>query len=286
MNPTKTMYRKKQVAQKVFLYIFLITVSFIMIYPYLWSLTASFKTDHQLYSGNPLDLLPNPWSLANFQNVLTRLPFLRFLINSFFLSTIVPFFMIMISTLAGYSFARLNFKGKNLVFFLLLALMMMPGHITLIPNYALVRMLGWIDKYIALIIPQIFSAGIVFNLFIMRQFFLSFPKELEDAAIIDGCSRFRIFWQIFLPNALPAIATVAIISFKNQWNSFLWPLVVINDYQKMPVQVGLSYLKINIETSWGSLLAGSTLSIIPIILVFVIFQRYFINSMLVSGLKG
>ena len=280
------MYRKKQVAQKVFLYIFLITVSFIMIYPYLWSLTASFKTDHQLYSGNPLDLLPNPWSLANFQNVLTRLPFLRFLINSFFLSTIVPFFMIMISTLAGYSFARLNFKGKNLVFFLLLALMMMPGHITLIPNYALVRMLGWIDKYIALIIPQIFSAGIVFNLFIMRQFFLSFPKELEDAAIIDGCSRFRIFWQIFLPNALPAIATVAIISFKNQWNSFLWPLVVINDYQKMPVQVGLSYLKINIETSWGSLLAGSTLSIIPIILVFVIFQRYFINSMLVSGLKG
>ena len=286
MNPTKTMYRKKQVAQKVFLYIFLITVSFIMIYPYLWSLTASFKTDHQLYSGNPLDLLPKPWSLVNFRNVLTRLPFLRFLINSFFLSTIVPFFMIMISTLAGYSFARLNFKGKNVIFFFLLALMMMPGHITLIPNYALVRMLGWIDKYIALIIPQIFSAGIVFNLFIMRQFFLSFPKELEDAAIIDGCSRFRIFWQIFLPNALPAIATVAIISFKNQWNSFLWPLVVINDYQKMPVQVGLSYLKINIETSWGSLLAGSTLSIIPIILVFIIFQRYFINSMLVSGLKG
>ena len=201
MNTTKSMYRKKQVAQKAFLYIFLIIVSFIMIYPYLWSLSASFKTDQQLYSGNPLDLLPKPWSLVNFRNVLTRLPFLRFLINSFFLSTIVPFFMIMISTLAGYSFARLNFKGKNVIFFFLLALMMMPGHITLIPNYALVRMLGWIDKYIALIIPQIFSAGIVFNLFIMRQFFLSFPKELEDAAIIDGCSRFRIFWQIFLPNA-------------------------------------------------------------------------------------
>ncbi len=268
------------------MYLMLIVISIIMLYPFLWSISASFKEDTQLYNGNPLDLIPDPFTLENYERVLTILPFGRFLLNSALISTIVPFFMICISTLAAYAFARMNFAGKNVVFMLLLAVMMVPGHITLIPKYALMRMLGWIDSYQALIVPQIFSANIVFNLFFMRQFYLSFPKELEEAAIIDGCSRFKIFTKIILPNSKPALATIAIISFKNQWNSLLWPLVVINDYNKMPIQVGLTYLQTNIDASWGALIAGATLSIVPIIVVFVIFQRYFINGMLSSGLTG
>lgn len=268
------------------MYIMLIVISIIMLYPYLWSISASFKEDTQLYNGNPLDLIPSPFTLENYERALTVLPFGRFLLNSLITSTVVPFFMICISTLAAYAFARMNFAGKNFIFILLLGVMMMPGHITLIPNYSLMQMLGWIDSYQALIIPQIFSANIVFNLFFMRQFYLSFPKELEEAAIIDGCSRFKVFTKIILPNSKPALATIAIISFKNQWNSLLWPLVVINDYKKMPIQVGLTYLQTNVDASWGALIAGATLSIIPIILIFIIFQRYFVNGMLSSGLTG
>jgi multiple sugar transport system permease protein len=268
------------------MYIMLIVISIIMLYPYLWSISASFKEDTQLYNGNPLDLIPSPFTMENYERALTVLPFGRFLLNSLITSTVVPFFMICISTLAAYAFARMNFAGKNFIFLLLLGVMMMPGHITLIPKYSLMRMLGWIDTYQALIIPQIFSANIVFNLFFMRQFYLSFPKELEEAAIIDGCSRFKIFTKIILPNSKPALATIAIISFKNQWNSLLWPLVVINDYKKMPIQVGLTYLQTNVDASWGALIAGATLSIVPVILIFIIFQRYFVNGMLSSGLTG
>ncbi|NMC46361.1 MAG: carbohydrate ABC transporter permease [Chloroflexi bacterium] len=271
---------------KTGMYIMLIVISIIMLYPYLWSISASFKEDTQLYNGNPLDLIPSPFTMENYERALTVLPFGRFLLNSLITSTVVPFFMICISTLAAYAFARMNFAGKNFIFLLLLGVMMMPGHITLIPKYSLMRMLGWIDTYQALIIPQIFSANIVFNLFFMRQFYLSFPKELEEAAIIDGCSRFKIFTKIILPNSKPALATIAIISFKNQWNSLLWPLVVINDYKKMPIQVGLTYLQTNVDASWGALIAGATLSIVPVILIFIIFQRYFVNGMLSSGLTG
>jgi multiple sugar transport system permease protein len=271
---------------KTGMYIMLIVISIIMLYPYLWSISASFKEDTQLYNGNPLDLIPSPFTMENYERALTVLPFGRFLLNSLITSTVVPFFMICISTLAAYAFARMNFAGKNFIFLLLLGVMMMPGHITLIPKYSLMRMLGWIDTYQALIIPQIFSANIVFNLFFMRQFYLSFHKELEEAAIIDGCSRFKIFTKIILPNSKPALATIAIISFKNQWNSLLWPLVVINDYEKMPIQVGLTYLQTNVDASWGALIAGATLSIVPVILIFIIFQRYFVNGMLSSGLTG
>jgi len=271
---------------KGLLFFLLAAMAFTTLYPYIWSVTASFKTDKQLYNGNPLDLIPNPFVLDNYQNALTRVPFGRFLLNTTLVATVVPLVSIAISSLAAYSFARLRFPGRDVIFIMLLGVMMMPGHITLIPNYDIVRRLGWINTYWAMIIPPIFGSGIVFNLFFMRQFFLGFPRELEEAATIDGCSRFKIFTHLLLPNAKPALATIAIISFKDQWNAFLWPLVVINDYKMMPIQVGLSYFQGNVHTSWGTLLAGATLSILPLILVFIIFQRYFVSGMLTSGLAG
>lgn len=267
-------------------YLLLTLLALAMIYPYIWSITASFKMDRQIYNGNPLDLVPRPFIVKNYVDAWTAVPFGRFLLNSLFLSILVPFISLCVSTLAAYSFARLRFRGRDAVFLALLGVMMMPGHITLIPNYVLMRYLGWINSYLALIIPPAFSGGTVFNTFFMRQYFLSIPKELEDAATIDGCSIFSVFTRIILPNSKPALAALAIISFKNQWNAFLWPLIVINSIQMMPVQVGLSYFQGSVRTSWGTLLAGTTLAIVPLIIVFLFFQRYFVSSMLTSGLAG
>lgn len=273
-------------ASRAGLYLVLGILALVMIYPYIWSLTASFKVDRQIYNGNPLDLVPRPFTVQNYADAWTMVPFGRFLLNSLFLSVVVPALSICVSSLAAYSFARLRFRGRDVVFLALLGVMMMPGHITLIPNYALMRHLRWVNTYLALIIPPVFGAGTVFNTFFMRQFFLSIPKELEDAATIDGCSILGTFLRIILPNSKPALAAVAIIAFKNEWNAFLWPLVVINSFKMMPIQVGLSYFQGNVHTSWGTLLAGTTLAIAPLVVVFLFFQRYFVSSMLMSGLAG
>jgi multiple sugar transport system permease protein len=257
-----------------------------MIYPYLWSFSSSFKTDRQIYNGNPLDLVPNPAITENYTDALARVPFFRFLENSLFLSLVVPGLSMVISVLAAYAFARLEFKGRNIVFLFVLGTMMLPGHITLIPRFIMMRYLGWINTYWALIIPSAFGGMAVFNTFLLRQFFLSFPKELEEAAIIDGCSRWQILLKILLPNSTAALATVAIISFKNEWNAFLWPLVVINDLEKMPIQVGLSFFQNGVSGSWGTLLAGAVMALVPLIIVFIIFQRYFISSTVTTGLAG
>lgn len=278
--------RSLRAAQRGLGYLILTLLALAMIYPYIWSITASFKTDRQIYNGNPLDLVPRPAILANYVRAWTVVPFGRFLANSFFLSTLVPLIALSVSTLAGYSFARLRFRGRDAIFMALLGVMMLPGHITLIPNYVLMRYLHWINTYLALIIPPAFGSGTVFNTFFMRQYFLSIPKELEDAATIDGCSTLGVFTRIILPNSKPALAALAIISFKGEWNAFLWPLVVINSMKMMPIQVGLSYFQGNIGSSWGVLLAGSTLAIAPLIVVFLFFQRYFVSSMLTSGLAG
>lgn len=259
-------------------------LSIIMIYPFLWAVSASFKTTTQLYNGNPLNIIPSPFIINNYQRVLELLPFGRFILNSMFLSTVVPFLQIVFASMAAYSFARLNFKGKNVVFLILLSTMMIPGHITLIPNYIIMRLLHWIDRYAALIVPSIVSGGNIFNIFFLRQYFLSIPKDLEDAAIIDGCSRFRVFSKIIIPNAKPALATVAIFSFNRKWNDFLWPMVIINSYEKMPIQVGLTYLKGVVNTNWGELLAGTTIAIIPIIVIFLIFQKFFVRTVVNTGL--
>lgn len=276
---------RRNVIKTFGLYVVLIAIAVVMLYPFVWSFTASFKTTAQIYNGNTLDLWPRPFTTANYVRAWTALPFYRFILNSLFLSVIVPFFSIWFAAMAAYSFARLRFRGRDLVFVLLLAVMMMPGHITLIPNYAIVRSLGWINQYEALIIPAIFSGQIVINIFFLRQYLLSVPKELDEAAIIDGCSRFGIWARILMPNAKPALATLVILSFVTQWNAFLWPVVVINDYWKMPVQVGLSYFKSGTNTDWGVLMAGATLSIIPMVIVFLIFQKQFVKGLLTSGFK-
>jgi multiple sugar transport system permease protein len=271
---------------QVVLYVVLVLLAAIMIYPFLWSVTASFKTNRQIFSGNPLHLIPRPATFDNYRRAFELMPFGRFLLNSAMLAIVVPAASILIGSMAAYAFARMDFSGRDLIFLALLGVMMMPGHITLIPRFALVRKLRWINKYTALIIPGIFSGQLVFNIFLMRQHFLSVPRELEEAALIDGCSRWGVWWKVVMPNSKPAIATLAIMGFKSEWNSFLWPNIVINDYMKMPIQVGLSCLQSNMRTGWDVLMAGTTIAIIPLIIIFLCFQRFFISGVMTSGMGG
>ena len=279
------MKRKARVST-VILYVILIFLAVIMIYPFVWSVTASFKTSRQIYGGNPLDLIPRPFTLNNYKRVLELLPFGRFLLNSMLLATVVPVISIVLASMAAYAFARLEFRGRDVIFMLLLGVMMLPGHVTLIPRYALMIKLGWVNRYIALIIPAVFSASLVFKIFFMRQHFLSIPRELEEAALIDGCSLWGVWRNIMMPNSKPALAALAIIGFKTEWNSFLWPNIVINDFMKMPIQVGLTYLQSNAQSSWDILMAGTTIAIVPVILIFICFQQYFMAGSLTSGMGG
>lgn len=279
------MKRKARVST-VILYVVLIFLAVMMIYPFVWSVTASFKTSRQIYGGNPLDLIPKPFTLNNYKRVLELLPFGRFLLNSMLLATVVPVISIVLASMAAYAFARLEFRGRDVIFMLLLGVMMLPGHVTLIPRYALMIKLGWVNRYIALIIPAVFSASLVFKIFFMRQHFLSIPRELEEAALIDGCSQWGVWWNIMMPNSKPALAALAIIGFKTEWNSFLWPNIVINDFMKMPIQVGLTYLQSNAQSSWDILMAGTTIAIVPVILIFICFQQYFMAGSLTSGMGG
>ena len=274
-----------KVGQIVF-YIVMFFMSLIMIYPFIWAVTSSFKTTAQLYSGNPFDVIPNPFTLYSYKKIMEILPVWRFALNSLFLSTLVPVLQIALASMAAYSFARLKFKGKNVIFLMFLSTLMIPGHITLIPNFIIMRVLHWTDKYVALIVPPLVDGQNIFNIFFLRQYFLSIPKELEDAAIIDGCSFFKVFKSIILPNAKPALATIAILSFNTIWNMFLWPMIVMQTYEKMPIQVGLAYLKSAVSTNMGELLAGSTVAIIPTIIVFLVFQKYFIKTIVNTGLGG
>jgi len=264
---------------------FMLALSFIMIYPFVWSLLSSFKQSAQLYGGNPLDIIPRPFILENYTRLFEVLPFDRFLVNSLFLSVAMPLCMIAVASFTAYALTRMEFPGRNILFLAFIATMMIPSHVTLIPNYKIVVDMGLINTYAALFLNNMFTGANAFNIFFFRQFFLSIPKDLENAAIIDGCSRLGVFFRIVLPNAKPAIATTAILSFRGVWNAFLWPMLVLNDYDKLTLTVGLKYLK-EWEPNWAVLLAGSSLSIVPIVIIFLIFQRHFMASTMNSGFGG
>lgn len=264
---------------------FMIAICLIMVYPFVWSFFSSFKSQQQLYGGNPLALLPDEATFDNYRRLFEVLPFDRFIVNSVVLSIAIPVAMIAVASLTAYALTRLQFRGRNVLFLAFVATMMIPSHVTLIPNYKIIIDMHLANTYLALFLSSMFTGANAFNIFFFRQFFLSFPKDLENAAIIDGCSRFGVFLRVILPNAKPAIATTAILSFRSVWNSFLWPMLVITDYDRLTLTVGLKYLK-EWETNWAVLLAGATISIVPILIVFFAFQRQFVASTMNTGFGG
>ena len=227
--------------------------------------------------------MPTSFVWENYVRAWKVVPFARFYLNSIIVVVLTTAGQVATSALSAYAFARLHFPGRDKIFFAYLATMMIPGAVTMIPVFILLRSLGWIDTYKALILPGIFTA---YGTFMLRQFFLTLPKDLEDAAKIDGCGYFGIFWKILLPLSRPALATLTTFTFMGTWMNFMWPLVVINSHEKFTLPVGLAYFQSLHHTDWTLLMAGSLMMILPVLLLFVFNQRYFVEGIKLSGIKG
>ncbi|MFA5837498.1 MAG: carbohydrate ABC transporter permease [Bellilinea sp.] len=253
-----------------------------MIIPFIWSVVTSLKSAENIFSHSAF-WIQFPPDFSAYKQIWERIPLLLYAGNTLKVALIVTVGQLATSSLAGYAFARLKFPGRDKLFFVYIATMMIPGMVLLIPNFVVMRNLGAINTHWALILSAVGSA---FGTFLMRQFFLSFPSELEDAAKLDGCNPFMFYWHILLPNSKPILTTLGLMAFQNIWNDFQWPLIVLNDESKRTLQLGLSYLMSEYYTDWTLLMAGAIITLLPIILLFFAVQKYFVQSFKFTGLKG
>ncbi len=263
-------------------YLVLSAGALLMIGPFVWMVSTAFKGAEAAFAFPP-EFVPRPFTLRNFAEVGTIVPFGRYLFNSAFVATMITVSELVTASLAAYAFARLRFPGRDALFLLYLGTLMIPGQVTLIPNFVLMRYLGWLNTYQALIVPAAFTA---FGTFLLRQFFLTIPRELEEAARIDGCSYFGVYRRIILPLSGPALATLGVFSFMGAWNAFLWPLVMISDKDMRTLTVALRSFQTEYGTEWTYLMAGSTIALIPILVLYVIAQKYFVRGIALTGLGG
>lgn len=277
---------RREFVQKTLAYFVLILGAITMIGPFIWMVSTSLKNPGDVISYQKpwwFDWVPTAFVWQNYQKAFDVVPFLRFYLNSIFVVICITIGQVATSAMSAYAFARLRFRGRDKIFFAYLATMMIPGAVTMIPVFILLKYLGWIDTYKALIFPAIFTA---YGTFMLRQFFLTLPRELEDAAKIDGCSYFGIFWRILLPLSKPALATLTTFTFMGSWMNFMWPLIVINSHEKFTLPVGLAYFQTLHSTDWTLLMAGSVMMILPILIVFIFNQRYFVEGIKLTGIKG
>lgn len=276
------MRNPEEKAANIIAYLVLTVVGITMLVPFLWMISTSVKPMDEVYVFPPR-WIPSHLVLSNYRDAWNAAPFARFIFNSSIVAIVTTISQLFLCSLAAYAFARLNFWGRDTIFLMFLATTMIPGQVTLIPSYLIMKWLGWVDTYYALIVPGLTSVS---NTFLLRQFFLSFPKELEDAARIDGCSRFSILTKIVLPNSKPALVVVGLFTFLGSWNSFVWPLIVTNRTEMKTIQIGLTWFRDQFYTiNWTQLMAGSTIAALPIIVLFLIFQRYLVSGIVLSGLK-
>jgi multiple sugar transport system permease protein len=269
-------------------YLLLVVLSVVWAVPVAWMVLTSVKPEAQIISVPPR-WFPNQLSDFTLQHYIDVLFFPRGInliqsfTNSIFVAAIGTLLVVIVDVLAGYAFARLRFPGRDLLFAIVVASLIVPGEILLIPNYITVWRLGWLNSYNALIFPPL-AGG--FGVFLMRQFLLSIPNEIEDAALIDGCNRFQILWSIVIPLARGAIATLAIFTFLFFWNEFTWPYIVINEASKMTMPVALIQFRADYWSNYGQLMAGTTVSALPAIIIFLAAQRMIIRSITLTGVKG
>ncbi|MFM9280999.1 carbohydrate ABC transporter permease [Paenibacillus jiagnxiensis] len=253
-----------------------------MILPFLWSVSTSLKNISEVFVFPPT-LFGESIQWENYIRISDRFPFITYLLNSIKVTVIAVAAQLITSSMAGFVFARLKFKYRELLFGLYLATMMIPAQVTLIPNFIIMRSYNLVDTHWALILPALVSA---FGTFLLRQFFLTIPASLEDAAKIDGCTPFGVYWRIFIPLSKPAMATLGVFVFMGMWNDFLSPLVYINSQEMMTLPLGLASMQGMYSTDWPVLMAGTVITIIPLIVVFLLAQDFFIKGITLSGLKG
>lgn len=253
----------------------------IMILPFLWMVSTSLKERGATMVFPPTFLPENPM-IENYQQVIDRFPMLIFMKNSIIVSLVTTVGTIVVASMAAYAFARMRFKGRNLLFLLYLSTMMIPSQVIMIPQFILLKNLGWIDTYQGLILPNIFG---VFGVFLMRQAFLNIPIELEEAAFMDGANHWTVFIKVDFPLVKPTIATLFIFTFMQSWNNYLWPLIATSSREMATLPLGLSLLQGRWSTNWNLVMAGVVISVIPILAVYLFAQKYFIQGMTMSGMK-
>jgi multiple sugar transport system permease protein len=273
---------------KAAVYVFLTILLVSVLFPMIWIVGQSFMPESQILKW-PVHLIPKTPTLENYTDLFVpregrpELPIARWMFNSVFVTSVGTLGALVVASMAAYAFARIEFPGRDLLFMVFGASLLVPGILLLIPNFMLMRSLGWIDTYHALIWPGF--AGF-FGVFFLRQFFMSIPHELTEAAIIDGCSPFGIYWRVILPLAKPAMATLGIFSFLGIWNDFVWPLIVLNSNEMRTLPVGLAIFNGEYWSEQGIIMAGAVLTSIPVMLVYVIFQRQITKAVLVTGFGG
>jgi len=267
---------------KGILYTVLIGYALITFLPFAWALSASFKPLSEIAEGG-IHFIPKTFTLANYQQIFTQEPlFGRWLLNSAIAAICVTLLNLLFNSMAGYALARIRFPGNQLWFFLILAALMIPGQITLLPKFLILKSLGWLNSYQGLIIPGAINATFIF---MMRQFFINFPKELEEAATLDGLGRLETFFQIVLPLAKPALAAQTIFVFMGSWNEFLMPLVVMSDPEMFTLPLGLNAFKGEYISYWNYIMAASMVFTLPALAIYAFFNRYFIQGITFTGGK-
>lgn len=268
--------------KKLFVHLALLFGVGVTVFPFLWMVLTSFKTVGEAMRIPPT-FFPKQFLVDAYGQIITALPFARVYLNTIISTVVTTIVQVMFCSMAAYAFARIEFPFKNVIFVLILSVLMVPGQIFLIPQYQIIQKLGLLDTIPALFLPNLFSA---FGTFLLRQFFMSLPKELEEAAFLDGCSRYQIFWKIMLPLTKPGIVSLVIFTAKFAWNDFMWPLIVNTSPKMMTLGPALSTLQGQYTTKYPMQMAGAVMAVIPIIVLFFIFQKQFIEGVAQSGIKG
>jgi len=263
----------------IVLHIFVVLLAIAFLFPFFWMVSNAIRSNGEVLAVPPR-LLPSDWEWHNFVDALSLLPFGRFFLNSVAVSVAITLITLIVSSLAGYAFARIRFPGRDSLFLLYLSTLMVPQAVIVIPLFLMMSRLGWVNTYQGLILPVAFGS---FGTFLMRQFFLNIPKELEEAALIDGCSRLRAFWSIFLPLATPALGLLSLFTFTGQWNSFLWPLIVVNGTDHSTIPLGLTAFQGQNGTQWNYIMAGAAISMVPGLALTILLQKYIFKGIAVSS---
>lgn len=271
---------KKRV-MKIILHTILILISISMLIPFLWMISSSLKSNNELFSVPP-KWIPKHLAFENYTYMFSAAPWTKYFLNTAWITIVTIIGQIITCSMGAYAFARLKFKGKNILFYIYLGTMMIPFQVVMIPQFKIVNAMGLNNTHTSLILLGIFNA---FGTFLLRQFFLTIPKELEESAKIDGCGYVRIYWEIIMKNSKPAIITLVIMTFMNTWNDFLRPLIFLNDDTLWTLSMGLAKFQGTYVTQWNQLMAGSLITMLPVLIVYLFAQKYFVEGIVMSGMK-
>ena len=283
MRPRRRAVVVRHLAGKILLHAVLAAGAVVLLFPMYWMISTSLKPIDEI-NAYPIIWIPHRLAWENYQSLFTLVPFWTYMKNSVFVTLTSVAGSVVSASLVGFAFARLRFPGRGVLFLLALSTLMIPGWVTLIPQFIMFKRFGWLDTFAPLIVPQLFANPAY--LFLMRQFFLTLPTEIEDAAKIDGCGYWRIFWRIALPMVSPALIAIAAFAFVANWNDFLGPLIYLQNPDNYTLQVGLSQLQSQYLAHTELIMAGATLTVMPCVILFLLVQRWFIQGIVVSGVKG